>query len=842
MAELKPLHYRLHLEPDLNRFRFAGKTEIELEASGPVREIPLDAVDLAVWECRAAGENREAKCAFTMDPVKERMTVLLPLEMTGRITLKIEYEGVINNRMAGFYRSRYTRDGAEKVAAVTQFEESDARRAFPCFDHPARKATFDVEIVVEKGLTAISNNPVSEEVPLEDGRRLVRFVRMPTMSTYLLFFGVGEFEFIEDPGSVLIRLAAAPGMTRYGDFALAFSRKALAFSEEYYGIPYPLPKLDVIAVSDFAAGAMENWGAITFRENLLLRDPEKTSKAGEERICEVIAHEIAHQWFGNLVTPREWEYLWLNESFATYFGFGVVNHYYPEWDVWGHFLNNTTNVAFERDGLNQTIPIEIPGGEHVVINVSTAPIIYNKGGSILRQIEGYVGSESFREGLRHYLRKHAYGTATSHDLWDSFEKVSARPVSRMIRSWVEQPGYPILEVSRAGNELHLKQDRFTFLPGKGEGEWMIPVAIRFFHRGGAVETRQILMESRQLSVPLEQDAAAYLVNAGQTGFYRVRYMDRENLRELGRRVEERGIAPEERWGLQNDLYALVKRGDADPADYLTFLQHFRDEDAFLPLVSIGDHLYHAFMVFEGALRKGAASTGRGLFERVLSRIGYDPLAGEEHAVSILREQLLWHAAVYGSAEALSFGRERFRMLCDGKGIHPDIMRSAMQIGALNGGDEVFEWLERTFAASGNEHERINILAAMGSFMEPASIRKALQFVLDKVPDRNKFMVIGSMAVNPSAVPGLWEWYLSVLGRLEELHPVHYERVIAAIIPWSGLGKEEEVKSFFREYVKGHEKLKDVIGLSLERLEIHSRMRRGAQEQRSEVGESEIRKG
>ena len=488
MPEIKPLHYVLHLEPDLKRFLFNGKSTIRLEAPEPVQEISLDALDLAVWTCTLELPDHEIGCAFSVDPKNQKLTILLPEKRSGELTLRVEYVGVINEKLAGFYRTRYLLDGVEKFAAVTQFEENDARRAFPCFDHPSRKATFDVEMVIEEGLSAISNCPVEEESSLADGRKLVKFKRTPIMSTYLLFFAAGEFEFIEEPGEVLIRLAAAPGMSGLGDFALRFSRKALLFSEEYYGIRYPLPKLDLIAVADFAAGAMENWGAITFRENLLLRDPQKTSRAGEERICEVIAHEIAHQWFGNLVTPREWEYLWLNESFATYFGFGVVAHYYPEWDLWSRFLHNTTNVALERDGLQETLSIEIPGGGHVVINVSTAPIIYSKGGSILRQIEGYVGSEGFREGLRKYLGKHAYGCATSNDLWDSFEKASAKPVSRMIRSWVGQPGYPLLQVSREGDELRLRQERFSFLPMETAQEWMIPVAVKLFLRGGGSRT------------------------------------------------------------------------------------------------------------------------------------------------------------------------------------------------------------------------------------------------------------------------------------------------------------------------------------------------------------------
>jgi aminopeptidase N len=825
MAEIKPLHYLIHLEPDLKSFRFNGKAVIHLEASEPVNEISLDALELAVWNCTLDGEKKELPCVFSMDPSREKLTVSLPEKKGGAITLRIEYVGVINDKLAGFYRTRYLHSGVERFAAVTQFEENDARRAFPCFDHPARKATFDVKMVIEEGLSAISNCPVEEETPLDHGRKLVRFRRTPIMSTYLLFFAAGEFEFLEDRGEVLIRLIAAPGMTGLGDFALAFSRKALLFSEGYYGIPYPLPKLDLIAVSDFAAGAMENWGAMTFRENLLLRDPQKTSRAGEQRICEVIAHEIAHQWFGDLVTPREWEYLWLNESFATYFGFGVVDHYYPEWDLWSQFLHNTTNVALERDGLQETLSIEIPGGGHVVINVSTAPIIYSKGGSILRQVEGYVGSEGFREGLRRYLRKHAYGTATSDDLWQSFEEASAKPVSRMIRSWVAQPGYPILGVSRLGDQLRIRQERFSFIPMESAQEWMIPVSVKLFLKGGGTRSVNVLLEGRSSELPLGEDVEAYLVNEGAAGFYRVRYEDEGNLLELGRRVASKTLLPQERWSIQNDLYSLVKRGEMEIESYLAYLEWYADEESYLPLVSIGDHLHHAFMIFEGRAGRLAASTGGVLFEKALSRIGYEPAGDESQAVSIMREQLLWNAAIFGSEKAARFGREQFASLCDGKGVHPDLMRSVMQIGALHGKGETFDWLEKTLAASGNEHERLNILAAMGCFREESVVERALHYALESVPDRNKFVLIGTLAANPCAFPRLWNWYLSSLPRLEKLHPVHYERVIAAIVPWSGLGREEEVRRFFEEYMKNRERSRDVIRLSLERMEIHSRMRR-----------------
>ncbi|CAB1079836.1 Leucyl aminopeptidase (EC [Olavius algarvensis Delta 1 endosymbiont] len=306
--------------------------------------------------------------------------------------------------MAGFYRSQYTYQKQSRYIAVTQFEESDARRAFPCIDHPAGKATFEITMDIDPNLVAISNQAIQKEEMLTNGRKRICFERTPKMSTYLVFFGVGEFEITTDQEDSRVRTVTLPGMKPFAEYGMDFGRKSLAYSESYYAINYPLPKMDLIAIPDFAFGAMENWGAITFRENLLLHYPGTTSTSGEERICEVIAHEIAHQWFGNLVTPSDWRYLWLNESFATYFGFGVVDHYYPQWETWQQFLYSQTGTAMVRDALHETFAIEIPGGEHVVINASTAPIIYNKGGSILMQIKGYIGEENFQKGLQHFLK------------------------------------------------------------------------------------------------------------------------------------------------------------------------------------------------------------------------------------------------------------------------------------------------------------------------------------------------------------------------------------------------------------------------------------------------------
>lgn len=824
MKQVNPINYSIHIEPDLQEFQFSGSTEISLQAVVPVLEIVLNALELEILSCKVSVEGVSKSCSFELDPEKELMKVALPNEMAGRIDMKIDYTGQIKSKMAGFYRSRYVSGGKEKFAAVTQFEESDARRAFPCFDHPEKKATFDIEMVFPEDLAAVSNGPVVEERTLNDGRKFVRFQKTPKMSTYLLFFGVGEFEFIEDPGEVLVRVAAMPGMIKYGRFGLEFGRKSLEFSEGYYGIKYPLPKLDLIAIADFAAGAMENWGAITFRENLLLHFPDITSRGEEERICEVVAHEMAHQWFGNLVTPSDWKYLWLNESFATYFGYGVVNHYHPQWDVWAQFLHGQLSTALERDALCETFPIEIPGGEHVVINASTAPIIYNKGASVLRQIEGYVGLENFRNGLRAYLKKNEYACASSHHLWEALEEVSEKPVRHMMEGWIGRPGFPIIEAEREEDRLVLTQQRFTYLRQASEQTWMIPISINVYSGDGNSRTLTTLLDTGRTVVDLGRDAAGYKINAGQTGFYRVKYRDQGNLKELAKRVTDKTMGPEDRWGLENDYYALVRRGDISLDAYLDFLSSYSDENDYLPLISIANNLLHAYLVMPATIKNKIAAFGKSLFERVINEMGYEPNPEEGHTTSILREPLIWQSALYGSNPVKDFSIMKFSSLMKGEKVHRDIMKGVMRVAALNGGANVFDWLDKRLKSSESEAERMNILAALGCFRETGLIQKVLDYILSEVPDRNKFVPIGYLAANPNAIPYLWEWFVSHLPDIEAFHPIHYERVIAGIVPVAGLGKEEEVGTFLNAYMTRTEKAKAVIKLSLERLAINSRMR------------------
>jgi tricorn protease interacting factor F2/3 len=823
---IRPVHYQLNITPDLAKFQFSGRVTIDFETAEEIGEVSLNFLELAVWQCRLKTEHGWRTCAFRIEPEAELLIIELDGMPPGPFRLQVDYDGKINNQMAGFYRSGYEKDGTKRHIAVTQFQESSARQAFPCMDHPLHKASFDVTMTVPDHLQAIANTAIVREDSLPDGLKQVVFERTPVMSTYLVFFAVGEFEMVQDEQDPRVRVATLPGLTHTTALGLSFGRKALQYCETYYGIDYPLSKMDLIAVPDFAFGAMENWGAITFRENLLLHFPETTSAEGVERICEVIAHEIAHQWFGNLVTPADWKYLWLNESFATYFGYGVVAHTHPDWGTWDQFLHSQTSSALVRDGLIATFPIEIPGGDHVVINSSTAPIIYNKGASMLRMIEGYIGADQYRQGVQTYLARHTYACAQSHDLWDAFEDASAVPVTAMVQNWVGQPGYPLITAKRSGQKLTVTQQRFTYLSRACDQSWMVPIVLTSWDRAGKRSEQFIILVTSTMSIDLPSDTVAYKLNSGQSGFYRVHYDDDQNLAALGDRVRDGSMSHTDRWGLQNDLNALVRAGRLPLEAYLDFLSHYDHEEAYLPLVSIAANLQYAYSVVTGDRRRRIEELGRAICDRVLSAIGMAPVAGEPHTRGVLRNQLLWQGAAWGSAPALEFAEDAFAQMMAGKKVHADIARSVIQVGALKKGAMALDWFKRRFAESPSEHERMNILAGMVAFDQWDLIEKALAFTLESVPPRNRYIPIAAACGNTVAAPHMWDWYQSHLKTLEDFHPLLYERVITGIVPLGGLGHEDEVVSFFNAYVQKAPHITDAVELALEYLEMNMALRAG----------------
>ncbi len=823
---ITPETYRLVIEPDLKSFQFSGQMTLTGDIGQPTNMICLDCLELAVWQCRIKTEgagDESVDCPFTFDPDKQTLSIHLPGTRSGVFELTVDYIGQINNKMAGFYRSRIPGDGPSHIA-VTQFQESDARRAFPCFDHPARKAVFSLTMIIPEDLTAIANTGVESSRSIDNGRKEVVFHPTPSMSTYLVFFGVGPFEINEDTTDSRVRAVCLPGTAEQTVFGRQFGQKALAYGEDFYAIDYPLDKMDLIAVPDFAFGAMENWGAITFRENLLLHVPGVTSREGEMRICEVTAHEIAHQWFGNLVTPEDWKYLWLNESFATYFGYGMVDHYHPDWEIWYQFVRGETDSSLTRDALRETFAIEMPGDQQVAITTSTAPIIYSKGGSILRQLEAWIGPDHFKEGLRGYLTEFAYGCAASHHLWEALAAVSGMPVDDLMKNWVTQPGFPVITVTRDGDELTLNQRRFTFLPLDTDQTWMVPVTLTTYAADGSAVTRTLVINTAQATISLPAGTAAYKLNPGQTGFYHTCYEDSGNLEKLGRMVKQKRLPVLDRWGLQNDLFALAKAGIRSMDDYLDMAENFIGETVFLPLSSLNAHLFESVLVLDGGIRARVLQTHEALINAALAELGNLPVDGEAPTTAMVRDQLLVSGAFCGNGNVLEFLSDQFKAFSNGGAIAADIFRGVVTAGSVQGDKATLAFIIKRFEDSTVEHERMILATALGAFGDSTVLASALDYALDRIPDRIRYLPLAAAAGNPAAGKELWPWFEKNLPRMESMHPMLFERVVATFVPGPGLADVTRTRSFCESLEKKRPGLKEVLALSLERLAVNAAFR------------------
>src|SRR5215472_2977520 len=526
-----PERYEIRLTADLAAATFAGEEKVSVQVLEPVRQIVLNAAELEIQAVSATGaDGTLIKGAVTLDADNEQATLSFPELMTpGQRDLQIKFSGILNDKLHGFYRSIYKdADGKEKPLASTQFESTDARRAFPCWDEPAFKAVFQVTLVVDDGLTAISNARVIRETFLPQSKKKeVVFDDSMKMSTYLVAFIVGEFEGTAPVmvGSAPLRVWSVPGKKHLGKFSQEIGKFSLEHFSGYYGIAYPGDKLDLIAIPDFASGAMENLGAITFRETALLVDEKKATRSELERVADVVSHENAHMWFGDLVTMKWWNGLWLNEAFATFMEMLAVDAWKPHWERWVSF-GLSRGAAMAVDGLNSTRSIEYPVHSPADAGGMFDVLTYEKGASVLRMLEQYLGAEEFRKGISLYLRSHEYGNAETSDLWDALEKSSHQPVRKMMDTWIFQPGFPIISAARndGGKSIKLSQNRFLYMRGADEAsqQWHVPVMIKAATDKGISE-HKVLLTAADTTLELPGTVKWVVVNEGGYGFYRVRY-------------------------------------------------------------------------------------------------------------------------------------------------------------------------------------------------------------------------------------------------------------------------------------------------------------------------------
>ena len=751
-----PRHYALSLAPDLDEGRFEGTATIELIVHEPVAAIVLNAVDL---ELRSAVvrdvHDREQIGRVAFDTEHERVTIALPDTIPpGEATLTIRYAGALKDDLRGFYRSTFTDgDGRERVIATTQFESTDARRAFPCWDEPEHKATFQVSILAPDGLLALSNTPVVDEQPAEGGR-WVTFGRTMKMSTYLVAFIVGPLVTTEpvDVDGVPLRVAFVPGRERLTDFALELGAHSLRFYADYFDIPYPAEKLDLVALPDFAAGAMENLGCVTFRETALLVDRSKASRPELERVAEVVAHEIAHMWFGDLVTMKWWNGIWLNEAFATFMALLAVDAYRPSWESWTGFTRDRS-MTMVVDGLISTRPIE-----YEVISPNDAKgmfdgLTYVKGAAVLRMLEQYLGAGRFRDGIRLYLDRHRYGNTETTDLWDAIEEATGEPVRAIMDSWILQGGHPVVTAARSDGTLQLSQARFRYLPSPDDRDarWKVPVIVRSLASGAH---ERLLLSAESLSQ--QESSDPLVVNAGGWGVFRTRYESSLFGALMGRFAE---LHPIERLELVSDTWAMAQADQISVEEFLDLVALLGDEpdpnvwDAALDGV---DALHRAV---PAKTQERLSAWLRALIRPAFDQLGWTPAAGEDDQSARLRARFLETLGTIGAdGEVIARARDLHRaMLADGEEIAPDLLGPVVSILAWNGGAADYDVFWERIRSAATPQEEVRYLFRLPLFPSTDLLLRTLAATLTDIRTQNGGFVIATSIANRWAGRQAWDW-------------------------------------------------------------------------------------
>ncbi len=800
MKPVRPVHYHLVLKPDLKIFKFQGEVGIDFKSTEPVTNITLNTVDLNIISCELAIVQKEEKLEWKLNPKKQELNLSLQHEVIGNFRIVIHFEGSINNHMLGFYRSSFTTpNGKQSFVASTQFEEAEARKAFPCMDHPSFRSTFNIELIIPKEHSALSNMLPKEEIEVDAKLKQVIFDTTPPMPTYLLFFACGEFEILDSFQDHHLRGITTRGKLDFVKEGVEVGHASVAYCEKAFGTPYPLPKLDLIAVPDFAFGAMENWGAMTFRENLLLSYPEKTSRQDSHRIYEVIAHETVHQWFGDLVSPAGWNYLWLNESFATLFAFKALDSIRPEWKNMQQFIYSNNLYALYRDGLQETIPIELEKDSR--ITSSTAPIIYNKGGAVLNMLIEFLGEE-ITPALKGYFEAHSYGNAQSSDLWTSLFKVLPElPIESMMQSWITRSGYPILTVTQNNQTLIIRQNRFGYINKEMKGKWIIPLKIAIYHSDGSHKIEKHLMDQKELILKLPPDTMCIIINSGKTGFFRTFYTQTENLYY----AMDSGILSEmDRFDIITDTFALVESGNYSVTKGIEFANtRLMHETAPLNLLVLIESLRKLRLL---ALNTSMESHITGILHSrlsdILSHFGLQPQKKESLSESQLREMIyligteIHHPDVVNAVENFWTDKKTGKSLPSelssaiircAISLHPELTKSEL---------ENLEHLE-------SEQERINLVQALGRIQTKDQFNNILTAVIEKIPARIQYLTFASLSDNPVLLPQLWNLFEENLAKFEKLHPTHYERVLVQLINKAGIFEPEKMHNFIKNYDTTH---------------------------------------
>ncbi len=766
-----PVHYAIELAPDLDSLALPGVEVVDIEVREPTARLVLNAVDTTFGAVTIDDDAQRADVALDAATETVTLTFAQPLA-AGPHRLRIVFTARINKFGTGLFFVDYPTDKGSKRMLSSKLEPADARRIFPCWDEPAFKASFALTVTVPRTFLAVGNMPVTREAPVAPNLKQVAFAPTPKMSTYLFVFTTGELERLTaDADGVTIGVVTTLGKREQGRFALDNAVKLLAWFNDYFGTKYPLPKLDLIAVPGGFGGAMENWGGIIFFESRLLFDPSTNADTARRGIFLILAHEMAHQWFGDLVTMGWWDNLWLNEGFASWMQEKAAEHFYPQWRTW---LNGygQKQLAMALDARRTSHPIQQPVADSSEAIAAFDGITYNKGQALIRMLENYLGERAFRDGIRKYMAAHAYGNTTTADLWRALESAAGKPVAGVAASFTEQDGVPLImaETACSGDtqRMTLRQDRFVIAPASSEGTvrspraWSVPITVGLLN---ATQPAQVLLLQGSTEIAAGSCGEAVKVNLGDIGYYRVEYGPNSRAM-LAKSLA--GMTPEDRLNFVADSWALVQAGRAEPSSYLALVGELRSDDHR----AVWDQVANALTRLERLARDRSErpalqSYGRAKLRPVFDRLGWEGNRSGDSDDALLRSSLISALGEFGDGEILAEARRRFAgFLLDPQSL-PSALRDPVTrlvgIGADRASYDTLLALARKTTVT---TERLRYYYAAASARDPALARETLALTLtDELPSTIVGGVINAVASSGEQPDLAWDFVQKNFGAL-----------------------------------------------------------------------------
>lgn len=826
--EAIPLHYDLDMIVNLDACEFTCDMSVDYDVQRETDSIHMHMREICIWSCKFVTSTSEELEAVTITENTKLRTVkftfdkTLPIGLGGKLV--INYKGILNNAMAGFYISNYTdAEGQKKKLASTQFEALDARRAFPCVDEPAMKATFTLSLTIPKVLTALSNMPESLSTYLSNGMKKVTFQKSPKMSTYLLAWAVGEVDCIrsQSKNGVSIGVYAPPGRAEQGRFALDVAVRSLDFYDEFFGVPYPLPKLDMICITEFAMGAMENWGLVTYREVDLMIDEKTASSQQIQRVATVVAHELAHQWFGNLVTMKWWDDLWLNEGFASYMENFCVNALFPDWKMWDQYSTGSMAVALRMDALRSSHPIQVPINHAEEVEQVFDAISYCKGSTAVRMAACILGPAAFQKGLGNYMQQHAYGNTVTQDLWSAWSAVSDHNMNEIMNSWTSQMGYPYIKVTQdewTDKSITFVAEQFWFLSDGSELQgdekkklWTIPLL--FLTKDKKSQQAVLLSAKKQkFSLPVSGNKNNFLkINAGQEALVRVSYSP-AMLDRLCTAISDQKLGTVDRAAVLLDAYELARAGyDTSFESVVAILKSFKNELSHSVwkainivlkglnsiIQEIGSDTYVTFKAFAATLVKEA-----------LDAVGWDASPGDGHSTKLLRTIIIDLLYDFCSSESdvIAEAIRRFEGHHDEPSLLPsDIRETVFKIVLRNGGKTEYDQVMTLFNSYDNNADKKIALMAFGSTGDKAMKTATLDWCVKSGQVKLQDFFYGIAGVTNSSREGAimaWDYYKNNFEffqeKLKKAIPALSEAAISYSFRFVTADKADELEEFFKK--------------------------------------------